>query len=48
MSPIGFLHLACAEAYFGTRDIMDRVRRLSPELGDDDAAEIERLLAADA
>jgi hypothetical protein len=45
MNPIGSLHVGCAEAYFGTRDIVDRARRLSPDLGDDDAAEIERLLA---
>jgi hypothetical protein len=45
MNPVGFLHVGCAHAYFGTRDIVDRLRRLSPDLGDDDAAEIERLLA---
>jgi hypothetical protein len=45
MSPVGSLHVGCALAYFGTRDIVDRLRHLSPELGDDDVAEIERLLA---
>lgn len=45
MSPIGSLHVRCAEAYFGTRDIAEHVRRLSPDLGDGDVAEIERGLA---
>ncbi|HEX7668224.1 MAG TPA: hypothetical protein VF395_01505, partial [Polyangiaceae bacterium] len=44
MSPIGYIHVACAEAYFGTRDILDRVRRLTPDLSDDDAREIEATL----
>jgi hypothetical protein len=45
MSPIGCIHVGCADAYFGTRDIVDRVRRLSPDLTDADADEIGRLLA---
>jgi hypothetical protein len=44
MSPIGSIHVGCAEAYFGTRDILDRVRRLTPELSDADLAEFERTL----
>jgi hypothetical protein len=35
-SPIGFIHVECALAYFGTADIFDRAERLSPDL--DDAA----------
>ena len=48
MSSIGSIHMSCAEAYFGTRDILDRVRRLSPELTDADMGEIARLLAEPA
>jgi hypothetical protein len=44
MSPIGYIHVACAEAYFGTRDILGRVRRLTPELSDEDTREIEAIL----
>ena len=32
MSPIGFLHVECANAYFGTTDLLDRVEKLSPDL----------------
>jgi hypothetical protein len=48
MSPIGCLHVGCAEAYFGTRDIVDRLRHLSPDLTDADFDEIGRLLAEPA
>lgn len=44
MSPIGYIHVACAEPYFGTRDIMGRVRRLTPDLSDEDTREIETTL----
>jgi hypothetical protein len=45
MSSIGSIHVGCAEAYFGTRDVLDRARRLSPELTDSDGDEIARQLA---
>jgi hypothetical protein len=44
MSPIGYIHVACAEAYFGTRDILDRVQRLTFHLPEEDLKEIERTL----
>jgi hypothetical protein len=44
MSPIGYIHVACAEAYFGTRDIFDRVCRLTPDLSEEEAREIETTL----
>jgi hypothetical protein len=44
MSPIGTIHLACAEGYFGTKDILDRVERLTPELAREDLDEVARLL----
>jgi len=45
-SPLGCIHVGCSEAYFGTSEILDRIRRLTPDLGDDDAALIEQLLSA--
>jgi hypothetical protein len=44
----GSIHASCAEAHFGTADLVDRIRRLTPGLSDDDAAEIARLLSAPA
>jgi hypothetical protein len=44
-NPIGYIHVQCAEAYFGTADILDRVVRLSPALSPEDIAELARLLA---
>lgn len=44
-TPIGFIHPSCAEPYFGTRDILERIVHLTPELGRDDIEELERLLA---
>jgi hypothetical protein len=32
MAPIGFIHVECALAYFGTTELMDRVEKLSPDL----------------
>lgn len=39
-SPAGFLHAACAGAYFETADILARVRRFSPALSEADVAAI--------
>jgi hypothetical protein len=44
-SPIGVIHAACAEPYFGTREVLDRVARLSPEIRGDELAELTRQLA---
>ncbi len=41
MQPIGTIHPQCAEAYFGTADITDRIERLTEGLTAHDAAEIE-------
>jgi bifunctional polynucleotide phosphatase/kinase len=46
-SPIGTIHVACAEPYFGTRDIMDRIIALAPDLDTEDRGEIERDLASE-
>jgi len=41
MQPIGFIHVQCAEPYFGTADILGRVARFSDGLSSSDLAEIE-------
>ncbi len=46
MTPIGTIHVACAEPYFGTRDVLERIALLAPELDASDTAEIARLLAS--
>jgi hypothetical protein len=43
-SPIGTIHVECAEAYFGTIEILDRVQRLTPDLDAAAVAEIGVLL----
>jgi hypothetical protein len=42
---IGTIHASCAEAYFGTADVLARARRLSPDLSDADVAELTKALA---
>lgn len=42
MQPIGTIHAQCVEAYFGTADVMDRIARLSENLGPAEIEEIER------
>jgi hypothetical protein len=44
-NPIGTIHASCAEAYFGTSNVLERARRLSPELGASDLVELEKALA---
>jgi hypothetical protein len=46
-SPIGSIHVECASAYFGTKDLLERMRKLTPSLADADADEIVRLLAVE-
>ncbi|HKQ62144.1 MAG TPA: PARP-type zinc finger-containing protein [Candidatus Polarisedimenticolaceae bacterium] len=41
-NPGGFIHLDCREAYFETRDILDRLLHFSPKLSAEDRAELER------
>src|SRR5690348_13471917 len=36
-SPAGSIHARCAPSYFETRDVMDRVRRGTPDLSEGDA-----------
>jgi hypothetical protein len=46
MTPIGYIHVGCAEGYFGFRDILPRLVRLCPELTESDVAEIRKVLDA--
>lgn len=45
MGSIGSIHIECAEAYFGTADILDRIERLTPELDAEAISEIRAGLA---
>jgi len=44
MQPIGTIHAECAEAYFGTNDILDRIQRLTEGLKAAELSEIEQLI----
>jgi len=39
-APSGFIHARCAGAYFETTDVLGRLRRFSPKLGDQDLQEL--------
>jgi ribosomal protein L37AE/L43A len=45
-SPSGYVHASCAAAYLETIDVMPRVRRFSPSLGEEDVNAIEAELAS--
>ena len=47
-SPGGFVHARCARAYFETADVLARVRRFRPELGESDLAAIRAELEGQA
>lgn len=42
---LGTIHVSCAEAYFGTSDVLERARRLTPDLSESDGVELEKALA---
>jgi hypothetical protein len=44
--PSGFIHVRCSNAYFDTADVLARLRHFSPDLGEDDLAELGAELAA--
>jgi hypothetical protein len=44
MQPIGTIHAECAEAYFGTTQVLDRIERLTDGLDPAALAEIERCI----
>lgn len=39
-APIGTIHAECAQAYFGTADILERVKRLTPMLSEAELVEL--------
>jgi hypothetical protein len=43
-APSGFLHVDCRSEYFETADVLDPVLHFSPDLSDEDRAELGRLL----
>lgn len=45
--PSGYLHPGCAREYFGTTELMDRVRHFNPDLEPAELDEIKTALAAD-
>ena len=44
-SPIGTIHANCAEAYFGTADVRERVERLTPSLSAEERESLARALS---
>lgn len=40
-SPSGFIHVKCSRAYFETVELLQRLRRFSGELGDEDLRQIQ-------
>lgn len=44
-SPSGFVHVTCARAYFGTSDVLPRLRRFAPDLRAEDLIALEAELA---
>ena len=43
-NPAGFIHLTCAQAYFETTDIVDRLTHFTPDLSGAERAEVEAVL----
>ena len=44
-NPIGTIHASCAEAYFGTADVLARAQRLTPDLSEGDLADLKKALS---
>jgi poly [ADP-ribose] polymerase len=44
--PSGYIHASCSGAYFETTDILPRLRHFSPEITEEDIAELRRELHA--
>jgi hypothetical protein len=44
-TPIGTIHASCAEAYFGTADVLARAQRLTPSLDEADWADLKLALS---
>ena len=44
-NPIGTIHVSCAEAYFGTADVLTRAQRLTPDLSEADLGDLQKALS---
>ena len=44
-NPIGTIHASCAEAYFGTTDVLERAQRLTPDFNEADVADLKQALS---
>ena len=44
-TPIGTIHASCAQAYFGTADVLARAQRLTPDLSEADIADLNKALS---
>lgn len=44
-TPIGTIHASCAEAYFGTADVLSRAQRLTHDLSDGDVPDLAKALS---
>ena len=44
-TPIGTIHVSCAQAYFGTADVLARAQRLTPALSDTDLGDLQKALS---
>jgi hypothetical protein len=44
-NPIGTIHAGCAEAYFGTAQVLERAERLTPGLSAEERADLAQALA---
>jgi hypothetical protein len=45
--PAGFIHPKCSKEYFGTTDVVERLRHFSPELDTKDVEELQAEVCAD-
>lgn len=44
-TPIGTIHASCAQAYFGTADVLPRAQRLTPDLSEADVDDLKKALS---
>ena len=44
-TPIGTIHASCAEAYFGTADVLPRAQRLTPDLSEAELDDLRKALS---
>src|SRR4051812_23866061 len=44
-NPIGTIHVSCAQAYFGTADVLARAQRLTPALSPADLGDLQKALS---